>query len=65
MLREGRLRLAAVHARYTLPLPAALLSAARRALALHEPACPASRSVQPAIAVSWEAELLPEDAEDV
>jgi uncharacterized OsmC-like protein len=55
--RDGRLRLASVHARYTLPIAPEHDAAARRALALHEQACPASRSVREAIGVSWEAEL--------
>ncbi len=55
--REGRVRLASVHARYTLPIAPEHAAAARRALALHEQACPASRSVREALPVSWEAEL--------
>jgi uncharacterized OsmC-like protein len=51
--REGRVRLASVHARYTLPIDPAQRPAAERALAVHERACPASRSVQPAIAITW------------
>jgi len=50
-------RLASVQARYTLPLAPEHEAAARRALVLHETACPASRSVREAIPVSWEAEL--------
>jgi uncharacterized OsmC-like protein len=60
VLRDGRVRLASVHARYTLPLAVEHEAAARRAFALHEAACPASRSVREAIPVTWEAELLPE-----
>jgi uncharacterized OsmC-like protein len=55
--REGRIRLASVHARYSLPIDQADEPAARRALAVHDRACPASQSVQPAIAVTWEADL--------
>lgn len=55
VLRDGRVRLTGVHARYTLPVRPEQEEAARRALAVHERACPASRSVQPAIRVSWEA----------
>jgi uncharacterized OsmC-like protein len=55
--REGRVRLASVHARYGLPLDPADEPAARRALAIHDRACPASQSVQPAIVVTWEAEF--------
>jgi uncharacterized OsmC-like protein len=58
--REGRVRLASVHARYTLPLDPARQAAAERALAVHERACPASRSVQPAISITWEVEFVPE-----
>jgi uncharacterized OsmC-like protein len=54
VLREGRVRLASVHARYTLPVPQGQQDAVQRALAVHERACPASRSVQPAIHVTWE-----------
>lgn len=61
VLHDGRVRLAAVHARYTLPLRPEEQDAARRALAVHERACPASRSVQPAIRVSWEAAFTPEE----
>lgn len=56
--RDGRVRLAAVHARYTLPIDPAAEAAARRALDAHERACPASRSVQPAIAITWEVDLV-------
>lgn len=52
--REGRERLASVHARYTLPFEPEQRAAVERALAVHERACPASRSVQGAIAVTWE-----------
>ena len=55
--REGRVRLASVHARYDLPLDPADEPAARRALAVHDRACPASQSVRPAIAVTWEAQF--------
>jgi len=55
--REGRVRLASVHADYTLPIAPEHEAAARRALALHEQACPASRSVHGAIDVSWQAVL--------
>jgi len=50
-------RLASVHARYALPLAPEYEAAARRALARHEAACPASNSVRDALPVSWEAEL--------
>lgn len=56
--REGRVRLASVHARYTLPHDPARQPAAERALAIHERACPASRSVQPSIAVTWEVSFM-------
>lgn len=59
VLRDGRVRLAAVHARYTLPVATGQEDAARRALAVHDRACPASRSVEPAIRVGWEARLVP------
>lgn len=55
--RDGRVRLASVHAHYTLPVSAEQRPAAERALAVHERACPASISVQPAIAISWQAEF--------
>lgn len=55
--REGRVRLAGVHADYTLPIAPEHEAATRRALALHEQACPASISMREAIAVSWQAEL--------
>jgi uncharacterized OsmC-like protein len=54
--REGRVRLASVHARYTLPIEAGQRAAVERALAVHERACPASRSVQGAVTVTWEME---------
>jgi uncharacterized OsmC-like protein len=53
--RQGRVRLASVHALYVLPIGPADEPAARRALDVHDRACPASQSVQPAIAVTWEA----------
>ncbi|MGE0541327.1 MAG: OsmC family protein [Dehalococcoidia bacterium] len=52
--REGRVRLASVHARYTLAVEPEQRAAVERALAVHERACPASRSVQGAIAITWE-----------
>lgn len=52
--REGRVRLASVHARYTLAVEPGQEAAVERALAVHERACPASRSVEGAIAVTWE-----------
>jgi len=61
--RHGRVLLAAVHARYTLPVAAAQEAAARRALAIHERACPASASVQPAIPITWEAAFLAPDGD--
>jgi uncharacterized OsmC-like protein len=52
--REGRVRLASVHARYTLAVEPEQRAAVERALAVHERACPASRSVQGAIVITWE-----------
>jgi uncharacterized OsmC-like protein len=52
--REGRVQLASVHARYTLAVEPEQRAAVERALTVHERACPASRSVQGAITISWE-----------
>ena len=57
--RDGRVRLASVHARYTVPVREADRPAAERALAIHDRACPASQSVQPSITVSWEHTFMP------
>jgi uncharacterized OsmC-like protein len=61
--RNGRVRLAAVHANYWLPIAPAHAPAAQRALAVHDRACPASQSVQPVIAVTYDVTLLPDSAE--
>ena len=61
---EGRIvgigrtiRIAAIHVRYDLAVPADAREATERALALHPLGCPAHQSVKDAIEITWEAAL--------
>jgi hypothetical protein len=59
---EGRIvgtgktiRIASIHVRYQLTVPAEARAATGRALHVHPQGCPAHESVKDAIAISWEA----------
>jgi uncharacterized OsmC-like protein len=61
---EGRIvgigktiRIASIHIRYDVAVPAHSREAAERALALHPQGCPAHQSVKDAIAITWAATL--------
>jgi uncharacterized OsmC-like protein len=50
-------KLKRVHVHYLVKVPPGKSSAAQRALAVHERSCPISQSVQPAIAITYDAEI--------
>jgi uncharacterized OsmC-like protein len=50
-------KLKRVHVHYLMKVPAGMRAAAERAVAVHERSCPISQSVQPAIAVTYDAEI--------
>src|SRR5574338_833864 len=61
---EGRIvgigktiRIASIHMKYELTVPAESREATERALVLHPQGCPAHQSVQSAIDVTWEARV--------
>ncbi len=61
---EGRIvgigktiRIASIHMKYELTVPAESREATERALVLHPQGCPAHQSVQGAIDVTWEARV--------
>jgi uncharacterized OsmC-like protein len=55
-------KLKRVHVHYLVKVPAGKRAAAERAVAVHEPSCPISQSVQPTIAVTYDAEISELDA---
>ena len=55
-------KLKRVHVHYLVKVPSGMRPAAERALAVHERSCPISQSVQPAIAVTYDAEISELDA---
>ncbi len=50
------IKITTIRVHYTLAVPEEKRTEAERALAVHERGCPASQSVQPAIAVEWDAD---------
>lgn len=56
-LVEGLVRLTAIEVRYTLIIPAGSRETVQRALERHQSKCPTARSLEPAVAVSWTAEI--------
>lgn len=59
--REACAKLVRIHVHYRIRVPANLRDAALRAVDVHERACPLSQSVRPAIAITYDAELLDDE----
>ncbi len=55
-------KLKRVHVHYLVKVPPGTRAAAERAVAVHERSCPISQSVQPTIAVTYDAEISELDA---
>ncbi len=52
------IKITTIRMHYRLTIPEEQRAEAERAVAVHDKGCPASQSVQPAIAVEWDAEYL-------
>jgi len=57
-VRDGVPVLTRVSIRYRLRIPAGTREAVDRALARHQEKCPTAKSLEPAVAVSWTAEIV-------
>jgi uncharacterized OsmC-like protein len=55
---ERCVKLSRIHVHYRILVPAGMQGAALRAVEVHERVCPLSQSVQPAVAVTFDAELI-------
>jgi uncharacterized OsmC-like protein len=64
-LIDGIITLTRIDIQYTLRIPAGSREAADRALARHQEKCPTARSLAPAVAIAWSADVTESDGPPV